>query len=142
MRPPGRFPKSLRNLILTEHGALNDAYPKRYKRFIVSADDTHGAVQGAAPSSSFPFPQPNLFYTQEANGVLLSDWTTEFVVGGGDDGDTVKCCGLGATAIAPGVGTSLRRTLVYSRLPPATSGSFLHWDLRASGPCSLVGRKR
>jgi hypothetical protein len=72
-------PVAYRALILAEHGALNDAYPKRYKRFIVSADDTHGAVQVTAPTPNFPFPQPFSFYTREANGVLLSDWATAFV---------------------------------------------------------------
>ena len=72
-------PVVYRDLILTEHGALNEAYPKRYKRFIVSGDDTHGGVQVTAPSPSFPYPQPFKFYTQEANGTLLSDWATEFV---------------------------------------------------------------
>ncbi|MGB5416996.1 MAG: hypothetical protein WBN01_20350, partial [Polyangiales bacterium] len=78
-------PLVYRDLILTEHGALHDAYPNRYKRFIVSADNTHGAVQGAAGTSNeqtglacFPA-QPFLFYTQDANGVFLSDWTTDFV---------------------------------------------------------------
>jgi hypothetical protein len=75
-----------RNLILTQHGALHDAHPKRYKRFIVSADDTHGAVQVTAPTPNFPFPQPFSFYTREANGVLLSEWTAEFVWNG--DGDS------------------------------------------------------
>jgi hypothetical protein len=78
-------PVVYRDLILTEHGALNAAHPKRYKRFIVSADDTHGAVQVTAPTPNFPFPQPFSFYTQEANGVLLSEWTAEFVLDG--DGD-------------------------------------------------------
>jgi hypothetical protein len=68
-----------RKLILTEHGALQEAHPKRYKRFIVSGDDTHGAVQGAARSPCAPAPQPSLFYTQDANGTLLSKWTAEFV---------------------------------------------------------------
>jgi len=72
-------PVDYRNLILTEHGALNDAYPKRYKRFIVSADDTHGAVQVTAPTPNFPFPQPFSFYTREANGTLLSTWATELI---------------------------------------------------------------
>jgi len=58
-------PVDYRDLILTEHGALNDAYPKRYKRFIVSADDTHGAVQVTAPTPNFPFPQPFSFCTRE-----------------------------------------------------------------------------
>jgi hypothetical protein len=72
-------PEAYRELILTEHGALNEAYPKRYKRFIVSGDDTHGAVQQTAPTSNFPFPQFFSFYTQEANGTRLSYWATEFV---------------------------------------------------------------
>jgi hypothetical protein len=72
-------PDVYRELIVTEHGALQNAHPKRYKRFIVSGDDTHGAVQGAARSPCSPNPQPFLFYTQDANGTLLSKWTTEFV---------------------------------------------------------------
>lgn len=72
-------PVAYRNLILTEHGALNAAHPKRYKRFIVSGDDTHGAVQVTAASPSFPDPQPFKFYTAEANGVRLTDWISEFL---------------------------------------------------------------
>ncbi len=72
-------PVAYRALILAEHGALNEAYPRRYKRFIVSADDTHGAVQVTAPTPNFPLPQPFSFYTQEANGTLLSEWATEFI---------------------------------------------------------------
>jgi hypothetical protein len=72
-------PVAYRALILTEHGALNAAYPKRYKRFIVSGDDTHGAVQVTAATPNFPVPQPFSFYTQQANGTLLSYWATEFV---------------------------------------------------------------
>jgi hypothetical protein len=72
-------PEVYRDLILTEHGALNEAYPKRYKRFIVSGDDTHGAVQVTADTPNFPYDQPFLFYTQEANDKLLSEWATEFV---------------------------------------------------------------
>ncbi len=72
-------PQDYRDLILTEHGALNEAYPRRYKRFIVSGDDTHGAVQVTAATPNFPFLQPFSFYTQEANGTLLTKWATEFV---------------------------------------------------------------
>ena len=72
-------PVAYRDLILTEHGALNEAYPKRYKRFIVSGDDTHGGVQATAPSPNFPYAQPFLFYTQDANGTFLTDWATELV---------------------------------------------------------------
>jgi len=56
-----------RNLVVTEHGLLNDAYPKRYKRFIVAGDTSHTAVQS------------NLFYTQDANGILLNEWTADFL---------------------------------------------------------------
>ena len=72
-------PVAYRSLILAEHGALNEAYPRRYKRFIVSGDDTHGAVQVTAPTPNFPFPQPSSFYTREANGTSLTKWASEFV---------------------------------------------------------------
>jgi hypothetical protein len=72
-------PEAYRSLILAEHGALNEAYPRRYKRFIVSGDDTHGAVQVTARSPNFPVPQPFSFYTQEANGTPLSKWAAELV---------------------------------------------------------------
>ncbi len=71
-------PQVYRDLILTEHGALNEAYPRRYKRFIVSGDDTHGAVQVTASTPNFPT-QPFLFYTQQANGTMLTEWATEFI---------------------------------------------------------------
>jgi hypothetical protein len=85
-------PTVYRNLILTEHGALNAAHPKRYKRFIVSDDNTHGGVQSTAGSRNEQTGAPcfprrdDLFYTQDANGVLLSEWTQEFVWNG--DGDS------------------------------------------------------
>jgi hypothetical protein len=72
-------PVAYRDLILTQHGALNAAFPKRYKRFIVSGDDTHGAVQVTAPTPNFPYPQPFSFYTREANGTFLTQWASEFV---------------------------------------------------------------
>jgi len=72
-------PQDYRDLILTEHGALNEAYPRRYKRFIVSGDDTHGAVQVTAATPNFPVPQPFSFYTQEANGTHLTRWAAELV---------------------------------------------------------------
>ena len=78
-------PEVYRELILDEHGALNEAHPKRYKRFIVSNDNTHGAVQVTAGTDNEQTGQPCFpanpfsFYTQEANGVLLSEWTTEFL---------------------------------------------------------------
>ena len=56
-----------RNLIVTEHGLLNAAHPDRYKRFIVSGDTSHTALQSTR------------FYLQDANGVFLSDWTGDFL---------------------------------------------------------------
>ncbi len=41
------------------------------------------SADGVGPN--FPFPQPFLFYTQEANGKLLSEWTAEFLVPGAGD---------------------------------------------------------
>ena len=57
-----------RDLVLTEHGALNAAHPDRYKRFIVSGDDSHTALQSP------------LFYIQDADGVPLNEWTDDFLV--------------------------------------------------------------
>ena len=72
-------PELYRQLILEQHGALNEKYPRRYKRFIVSADDAHGAVQVTAGTPNFPYQQPFSFYTQQANGTLLTIWAREFV---------------------------------------------------------------
>jgi hypothetical protein len=60
-------PEGFRNLIVTEHGILNDAHPDRYKRFIVSGDTSHTALQSP------------LFYSQDANGVPLNEWTDDFI---------------------------------------------------------------
>jgi hypothetical protein len=67
-----------RDLIVTEHGLLNTAYPFRYKRFIVSGDNSHTALQS------------DLFYTQEANGTALHDWTDAFLGKYGLWRDTVE----------------------------------------------------
>lgn len=56
-----------RDLIVTQHGLLNDAYPDRYKRFFVANDTTHTALQTLR------------FYTYDADGVLLNDWTGDFL---------------------------------------------------------------
>jgi hypothetical protein len=56
-----------RELILTEHGELNADHPNRYKRFIVSGDDSHTALQTP------------LFYSQEVDGVVLNEWTEDFL---------------------------------------------------------------
>jgi hypothetical protein len=57
-----------RDLILTEHGILEAAYPDRYKRFIVSGDDSHTALQ------------LDLFYSQTVDGVTLNEWTSDFLL--------------------------------------------------------------
>jgi hypothetical protein len=59
---------AFRDLIVTEHGLLNDAYPYRYKRFIVAGDVSHTALQSP------------LFYAQDANGVLLNEWSSDFLL--------------------------------------------------------------
>ena len=61
-------PVGFRELIVTEHGLLNAAHPERYKRFVVSLDTTHTALQTP------------LFYSQDANGVFLNEWTDDFLV--------------------------------------------------------------
>jgi hypothetical protein len=71
-------PEEYRKLILAEHGALNEKYPRRYKRFIVSGDDTHGAVQVTADTPNFGV-NPLSFYTKQANGTALTTWAAEFV---------------------------------------------------------------
>jgi hypothetical protein len=60
--------EAYRELIVAEHGMLNEAHPQRYKRFIRSGDDEHTALQN-----------PFLFFFGEANGVPLSQWTNDFV---------------------------------------------------------------
>jgi len=57
-----------RQLILSEHGLINMLYPDRYKRFIVSGDTSHTALQSP------------LFYLQDADGVPLNEWTDDFLV--------------------------------------------------------------
>jgi len=57
-----------RDLIVTEHGLLNTAHPDRYKRFIVAGDTSHTAVQSP------------LFYSQQADGVPLNEWATDFLL--------------------------------------------------------------
>lgn len=51
------------NLVVSGHGAINAEHPRRYKRFIVSGDDSHTALQSP------------IFYTQESNGNRLHKWT-------------------------------------------------------------------
>jgi hypothetical protein len=66
--PSGLSQTQYRALILTEHGALNAAHPDRYKRFIVSGDSSHTALQSPR------------FYSQDADGVPLNEWTADFLV--------------------------------------------------------------
>jgi hypothetical protein len=66
--PDGLTQVQYRDLILTEHGLLNEEYPDRYKRFIRSGDDAHTALRG------------DLFYLGEIDGVPLNEWTDDFVI--------------------------------------------------------------
>lgn len=59
--------EAYREILLAEHGALHEAHPLRYKRFIVSGDDSHTALQSS------------LFTDQTADGVPLSRWTIDFL---------------------------------------------------------------
>ena len=56
-----------RDIVLDAHDPIAKRYPNRYKRFIVSGDVTHTALQ-------LP-----LFYSQTANGVPLNQWTRDFL---------------------------------------------------------------
>ena len=57
-----------RDLILTAHDPINEAHPARYKRFIVSGDASHTALQSP------------LFSSQTVDGVPLNEWTGDFLV--------------------------------------------------------------
>ncbi len=63
-----------RQLIVSEHGKLNDAHPGRYKRFIRSGDDDHIALQGPT------------FYLNTANGLPLNEWIEDFLRFNGNEG--------------------------------------------------------
>jgi hypothetical protein len=63
----GDQPK-FRDLVVTGHGELNAGHPNRYKRFIVAGDTSHTALQSP------------LFYSQEADGVVLNEWAADFLV--------------------------------------------------------------
>lgn len=68
-----------RDLIVTEHGKLHDAYPKRYKRFIRSGDGSHTALQTP------------LYYLGTANGIPLNEWTADFIKPGRRHYDDDEC---------------------------------------------------
>lgn len=66
--PPNGSQTDYRLLLLTEHhDKLHADHPERYKNFIVSGDLSHTALQSP------------LFYSQEVEGVLLNEWTRNFV---------------------------------------------------------------
>lgn len=65
--PTGLSQLDYRELVINTHQAVHDAYPDRYRRFIVSGDSSHTALQS------------DLFYTQQINGVFLSRWTRDFL---------------------------------------------------------------
>ena len=56
-----------RELIISEHGAIHDLFPDRYKRFIQAGRTSHTALQTP------------VFY-ETANGVPLYEWLADFLV--------------------------------------------------------------
>ena len=60
-------PLGYRALIISEHGAIHDLHPDRYKRFIQANRVTHTALQTP------------VFY-ETANGVPLFEWLADFLV--------------------------------------------------------------
>ncbi len=54
--------EAYRELLLTEHGPIHEAFPDRYQRFIRSGDDSHTALAN------------DRFYSVDANGVPLHEW--------------------------------------------------------------------
>jgi len=64
---PGDQPR-FRELVVEGNGRLNQAYPNRYKRFIVAGDTSHTALQ------------TDLFYLQDANGTFLNHWAFYLLV--------------------------------------------------------------
>jgi hypothetical protein len=60
-------PMGYRNLVISEHGAIHDLHPDRYKRFIQANRVTHTALQSP------------VFY-ETANGVPLFEWLNDFFV--------------------------------------------------------------
>lgn len=61
--------EAYRGLILSEHGALHDAHPDRYRRFIRSGSTDHIALQS------------DEFYDIEADGESLYRWMKDFIRG-------------------------------------------------------------
>ena len=59
--------EAYRDLILEQTDELRAQHPFRFKRFIVSGDDSHTAVQTP------------LFYSQEVDDVLLNEWSRALV---------------------------------------------------------------
>ena len=55
-----------RDLIISEHGEINDLFPHRYRRFIRAGSITHTALQ-----------TPD--FNESANGVKLRKWLKKFV---------------------------------------------------------------
>jgi hypothetical protein len=59
-----------RAVLTTVHADVNAAFPKTYKTFIRSGDNSHTALRF------------DRFYTATANGVPLHEWTDDFLHGG------------------------------------------------------------
>ena len=60
--------RSTTSITPSKFASPKQAYPGRYKRFIVSGDGSHTALQNP------------LFNTQSVDGVPLNEWTDDFLV--------------------------------------------------------------
>jgi len=56
-----------RDILLAGHDPLNADFPRRYKRFIRSGDDSHTSLGSS------------IYYTGEIDGVRLHEWAEDFV---------------------------------------------------------------
>ena len=87
---PAFFPISqfdYRQILDREHGAVNAAFPDRYKRFVVSGGNplcfgfvayTHTALQGGN-LRSFGCSEEDIYFELSADGVPLNQWTEDFI---------------------------------------------------------------
>ena len=82
-----------RDILDVTHGAINSAFPRRYRRYIVSGANpvclgfvvySHTALQGGN-LGAFGCPGIDLFYELESQGVPFYEWTNDFVRSIDDD---------------------------------------------------------
>ena len=82
-----------RTVLDDAHGPLNEAYPNRYKRYIVSGDNpacngfvvyTHTALQGGN-GAAFGCPESDLYYDLVVGDIPFYEWANDFVTSIEDD---------------------------------------------------------